>query len=240
MARDNVQPNDKWEFDADVAACFDDMLERSIPMYATMRALATRLAQEYALKATRPGYVVDLGCSRGGALAPLVATLPPPYAFAGLEVSPPMLECARQRFRSNSRVTIRDHDIRQGIPADIHPVNAALSILTLQFIPINYRQGVLRDVYKRLDPGGALIIVEKVLGRGAGIDATMVRLYHESKESSGYTREDIDRKRASLEGVLVPVTADWSVEGIRDAGFDEVDCFWRWMNFAGWLAVKAE
>ena len=31
---------------------------------------------------------------------------------------------------------------------------------------------------------------------------------------------------------------DRLAEGLRDAGFKEVDCFWRWMNFAAWVAIK--
>ena len=44
----------------------------------------------------------------------------------------------------------------------------------------------------------------------------------------------------SLEGVLVPVTAKWNEQLLRSAGFAEVDMFWRWMNFAGWVAVKPQ
>ena len=53
-----------------------------------------------------------------------------------------------------------------------------------------------------------------------------------------YTQEEIDRKRLSLEGVLVPVTAAWNEDMLRREGFRNVDCFWRWMNFAAWVAVK--
>ena len=48
----------------------------------------------------------------------------------------------------------------------------------------------------------------------------------------------IERKKESLEGVLVPVTADWNVELLKEAGFKHVDCYWRHLNFAGWVAVK--
>jgi tRNA (cmo5U34)-methyltransferase len=58
------------------------------------------------------------------------------------------------------------------------------------------------------------------------------------KAEHGYSREEIDRKRFSLEGVLVPVTARWNEELLAAAGFDQIDCFWRWMNFAGWVAVR--
>jgi len=55
---------------------------------------------------------------------------------------------------------------------------------------------------------------------------------------ANYTQEEVDRKRASLEGVLVPVTAPWNEDFLRTVGFWHVDCFWRWMNFAGWVAVR--
>jgi len=25
---------------------------------------------------------------------------------------------------------------------------------------------------------------------------------------------------------------------LKGAGFTTVDCFWRWMNFGGWIAIK--
>ena len=55
---------------------------------------------------------------------------------------------------------------------------------------------------------------------------------------NGYSAEEIERKRLSLEGVLVPVTARMNEDLLRSAGFDQVDCFWRWANFAGWLAIR--
>ena len=42
----------------------------------------------------------------------------------------------------------------------------------------------------------------------------------------------------TLEGVLVPVTARWNEELLHEEGFRSVDCFWRHLNFAGWVAVK--
>lgn len=227
---------DAWEFDEEVTRVFDDMLERSIPQYATMRSLVTDLAIAYA----RPGgHVVDLGCSRGEAIAPLVDRLGARNRFLGLEISAPMLAAARERFASwidAGVVRIDEWDLRTGYPPTAADVT--LAVLTLQFTPIEHRQRILRDVYRGTAPGGALILVEKVLGATAELDATLVELYWKLKRAAGYSDEDIRRKALSLEGKLVPVTAAWNVELLRMAGFDEVDCVWRWCNFAAWLAVR--
>jgi tRNA (cmo5U34)-methyltransferase len=89
-----------------------------------------------------------------------------------------------------------------------------------------------------LRPGGALILVEKVLGEDAAMDAMLAELYYEFKADNGYTQEAIARKRLSLEGVLVPLSAEWNRQLLKGAGFRHVECFWRSLNFCGLLAVN--
>lgn len=233
---DNTQPKGQWEFDAEVTQAFDDMLRRSIPQYEVMRTAVFNLGCKYIQRSTD---IVDLGCSRGEAFAPFIDKFGVSNRYIGIEVSEAMLTAARERFAGfikTGYVDIRNFDLRTGYP----PVRASLtlSVLTLQFTPIEYRQRILRDIFKSTTNGGALILVEKVLGGDAELDAQMVDLYYQLKGENGYTQDSIDRKRHSLEGVLVPVTAAWNEELLRQAGFQHVDCFWRWMNFAGWVAVK--
>lgn len=230
------KPDGRWAFDEHVTACFEDMLARSIPQYPVMRGLVTDLASRYRTKGTA---IVDLGCSRGDALAPLVDRFGAANHFVGIEVSPPMLAAARERFAGyidNGVVSIENRDLRFDYPDA--PASVTLSVLTLQFIPIEYRQAILAHAYEQTLPGGAFLLVEKVLGSTARIDATFVDRYLAMKRENGYGEEEITRKRYSLEGVLVPVTADWNVELLKSAGFRHVDCFFRWANFAGWLAVR--
>lgn len=227
---------DKWEFDASVTACFDDMLRRSIPQYDVMRQTVFDLASRYAQPKTA---IIDLGCSRGEALAPLIDKFGVYNRHIGVETSPPMLEACRARFKGLidvGVVEVLDMDLRQKFP----PATASvvLSVLTLQFIPINYRQHIVQKAYDHLTPGGCLLLVEKLLGSDATIDKVLTASYANLKAANGYSPDDIDRKALSLEGVLVPVTAAWNEELLKQAGFRHIDCFWRWMNFAGWLAVK--
>ena len=227
----------RWEFDASVATVFDDMLRRSIPQYEVMRQAVTQLATRYVRHNTD---IVDLGCSFGEALAPLVDHFGANCRYLGIEVAPPMLEAARARFRhliDSGVVRILELDLRASFPRVTASV--ILSVLTIQFTPIEHRLRILEDVYSSLLPGGALIIVEKVIGASAPLDRDLVEVYYEFKRASGYTNEEIERKRLSLQGVLVPVTARWNEDLLRIVGFRNLDCFWRWMNFAGWIAVKS-
>lgn len=228
----------KWAFDESVTACFDDMLARSIPHYDVMRKACFDLGRRYAQPKTD---IVDLGASRGEALAPFIREFGIQNRFVAVEISEPMRAAMHERFaglEDAGAVRILDTDLRRSFPR----VNASviLSVLTLQFTPIEYRQKIVESVYDGLMPGGAFIFVEKILGADAKLNDQMVETYYDLKRANGYSDESIERKRLSLEGVLVPVTARWNEELLRGAGFRRVDCFWRWFNFAGWIAVKSK
>lgn len=225
---DQVMPSGAWAFDASVTAVFDNMLARSIPQYEVMRTAVTDLA---VLNLPDDGGVlVDLGCSRGQALA-AVAAKRPFCRYVGVEISQPMAAAARENA---PYAEIMEIDLRNDYP-DL-AADVTLSVLALQFIPIEHRQRILRNVCHHTRR--AFVLVEKVLGSSAQLDEDFIKLYYALKGSNGYSPEQIERKRLSLEGVLVPVTAEFNQRLLHAAGFSQVDCFWRWMNFAGWIAIK--
>jgi len=229
-------PKGQWEFDEKVTECFEDMLERSIPQYQVMRAAVLAIGARYVQPRT---HIVDLGASRGSAIDPFIKRFGAANQYTAVEISEPMLNTLRERFKGwtdSGMVEVLDSDLRHEFP----PAQASLilSVFTLQFIPIEYRQQLVRQIYEHLAPGGALIVVEKILGDTAELDEVLVEEYLAFKAKSGYSQDEIDRKRLSLEGVLVPLTAEWNETLLKRCGFQQADCFWRWMNFAAWVAVK--
>ena len=233
---DQVNPGKHWRFDEEVTAVFDDMLSRSIPQHEVMRQAITSVASRYLQPKTT---VVDLGTSRGEAIAALLDRYGAHNFFVGVEASEPMLAACRHRFKkwiSAGVVDIRKMDLRVDYPKV--KASVTLSVLTLQFVPLEHRQRLVERVYENTLSGGAFVLVEKVLGCSSEVNSLMVDRYHQLKFEHGYSMEQVERKRLSLEGVLVPVTAAWNEDLLRTAGFRQVDCFWRWMNFAAWVAVK--
>ncbi len=255
MNVDTTMPEGKWEFNEPVAAVFDNMLQNSIPSYDRMRYLTYRLGRRFV---TPGSAIVDLGASLGRAIEPFCAEFgeyiyhhagdrPEPDSETGnlyccYEVAPAMLERLRENevlkrakayVSSESLVEVDTFRYSEQVECSL-----ILSVLTLQFTPIEHRQHILDKVYDSLRPGGAFILVEKVLGDDNFLDKLLVDTYYQMKGGNGYSQESIATKRKSLEGVLVPVKAAWNEELLRKAGFGRVECFYRDLNFAGWIAVK--
>ena len=155
--------------------------------------------------------------------------------YTAVENAPAMLEVLRERF--DDRVEIVDADLRDYVPPRT-AFDLVLSVLTVQFTPIEYRHAILRRVYDALDTAGGFVFVEKVLATNARLDRILTNAYYELKRDNGYTAEQIDAKRRSLEGVLVPVTAEMNESLLRAAGFSDVEMIWRSGPFAGWVALK--
>lgn len=230
---DNINEiNGKWEFDENVTKVFGNMLSRSIPSYETMRELVFDLGKHFVKRGSR---VVDMGCSNGLSIERFVSEFPDAQ-FHLCDVSEPMLKACEKRFSNCLNVYTWNNDLRRGLPN--FNFDLALSILTLQFTPIEYRQSILQEVYDKLNDGGAFIIVEKVLGNSAKIDNLFIEEYYNMKKENGYTQEQIANKRKSLEGVLVPLTASFNEHLLHQVGFKYVDCFYRHLNFCGWIAIK--
>lgn len=232
---DNLIPAaGKWAFDENVTQVFDAMLENSIPGYADMRTWVTRFAQRFI--PMDGGVVVDIGASRGDALAPLLV-LRPLCRFLAVEVSEPMRRTMAARF-AGQPVTVRGDDLRYDHSVFDQPIDVVLSVLTLMFIPIEHRTRLVNRIFENLRPGGAFLLVEKTIQQDPLLDEIFNQEYYRFKADNGYTAEAIYRKKLSLEGVLVPLTQQWNEDTLRAAGFRHVQVFWRAANFCGILAVK--
>lgn len=241
--KDSVMPEGKWEFDEKVTDCFEDMLSRSIPQYDLMRESSANLVYDVIKnsKCKKESFnVLDIGCSDGLMIEKLMNKFNGEGHYTGVDISEPMLKKAKYRFLDdiiNRRVKIENCDLRTDFPNGIY--DAVTSVLSIQFTPIEYRQHIIQNIYNSLSSAnGCFIMVEKVLGNTDNINKLFVKNYYDMKKQNGYTEEQIERKRLSLEGVLVPVTSDWNVDLLKQAGFRQVDVFWKWMNFVGYIAFK--
>ena len=233
MNRDNVNPiNKKWEFNEEVTNVFGDMISRSIPNYETMRQLCFMIGRNFI---GENGTISDVGCSNGLASEKFIENFPNAN-FVLSDVSQPMINACKDKYKDFKNVNVIYHDLRNGIPTLNNDL--IISSLTLQFTPIEYRWNIMKSIFDSLRDGGALILVEKVLGNSANIDNLLVKEYYNIKREHGYSEELIQNKRKSLEGVLVPLTIDTNEHLMTMCGFNEIDCFWRCLNFCAWVAIK--
>ena len=235
--KDEIMPNSRWIFSADVADCFDDMLKRSIPHYDDMRELIYAIGRNFVVPDTT---IIDIGCSNGLNISPFINNFGKNNKYALIDVSEPMLDKVRLKYADlikDGVVNVHNMDVTKELP--LCKTRLIMSVLSLQFTPIEYRQSTIQAIYDLLEPGGAFIFVEKVIGDTSQLDKLFVNEYYSLKSKNGYSQEAIDAKRKSLEFSLVPVKEKYNVDMLLQSGFKSVECFWRALNFAGFIAIKS-
>lgn len=228
-----------FNFGEKTAEVFDDMLDRSIPMYRELQRMLKEIAAEFAENGS---CVYDLGCSTGITLESLrdgISAAGKQVNLIGVDYSQPMLERARDRFAG-----LPDIDQPQLIHGDLNRScvieNASVVILnlTLQFIRPLYRDTLIKRIGEGLNDKGCLILVEKVLCDDSVLNRAFIKFYYDMKRRNGYSETEIAQKREALENVLVPYRMAENIELLKRNGFAEVDTFFKWYNFAGIVAIK--
>ena len=223
----------QFEFDADVAAVFDDMLQRSVPFYKEVLKLTSHFA---ALYVGENGRVYDLGCSTASQLLDIERTLENPAELIGIDNADAMLEQAHRKIDAfGSKVEAVKGDILT------HPYKEAdvmLSNYTLQFIRPLEREKLVETVYGNLKEGGAFIFSEKVISEDKKLNKELIECYYDYKKAQGYSEYEIAQKREALENVLVPYTADENMTMCKRSGFKHCEMIFRWANFATFIAIK--
>lgn len=223
-----------FEFNEDVANVFDDMLERSIPLYTPLQQTITDLCR---LMATDSSHIYDIGCSTGTTIHHLSHSLSPHIKLHGVDASEHMIKKATSRCAHlpNVQFSVSDLTVHPSFPnADILILN-----LVLQFIPIEKRQPILTHCLSELQPNGCLVLVEKIMHPSSIIQSIYTSNYHQFKEKNGYSKQEIINKAASLKNVLHPLSIDDNMTLLKSVGFSNVATFFQWMNFVGIIAINA-
>lgn len=231
-----IEKSSDFKFDSAVVNVFDDMVVRSVPYYLELQRMITEIARDYA----KPGTALyDLGCSTGTTMFSLNTVLDDSVKFVGVDDSSQMLERCRKNFIEmdiKRPLQLLNTDLNKHV--DIKNASVVVLCLTLQFVrPIN-RLKLLQNIHNQLNPHGCIILVEKVLGESTEFNRQFIRYYYDMKRRNNYDDMEIAQKREALENVLIPYKSSENLQLLLDAGFHSCETFFKWHNFAGFVALK--
>jgi len=223
-----------FRFDANVVKVFDDMVRRSVPGYDSMIQMIGLIARMYGQENTN---YYDLGSSTGAiSLSIALNNKHKNNQFFAIDNSEDMVNQCKKNL--NNKV-----NNLQAICADINQINiqnASIVVLnlTLQFIGVELRSNLIKKIYDGLNPGGVLIISEKIHFENKQIQNQITKLHMDFKRENGYSELEIANKRQAIENVLITETEEEHLKRLRDCGFNDTSCFFQCLNFVSFLSVK--
>ncbi len=225
-----------FRFDEKVAAVFPDMIQRSVPGYAEIIHGIQSIAQKYVMANT---LCYDLGCSLGAAsLAMSQGIKAEGCRVIGIDNSSAMVNRCKlfvEAYHHTTPIEIFCNDLQNQ-----ELKNASMVVLnfTLQFIAQEERQAIIDRIYQGLNPGGVLVLSEKVGSESSAINELLIELHHDFKRANGYSELEISQKRNALENVLIPDSLKQHFQRLKNSGFQHMDVWQKHFNFCSILAIK--
>jgi len=223
-----------------VAKTFLTGVRGGIPFAAEQAKVLLRLLGSLDRPITR---FIDLGCG-DGALAAVITENYPAASGTLVDFSAPMLEQARKRFEGAGNVKIVEGDFGsqawvEKVKAD-SPFDAIVSGFAIHHQNDRNKKRIYTEALSLLAPGGLFLNLEHVASRSEWgktiadeVFIDSVFEYNRKKGTEG-TREDVVREfferpdKDANQLTPVEVQCEW----LRDAGFIDVDCFFKAFELA--------
>ncbi|CBG40542.1 carboxy-S-adenosyl-L-methionine synthase CmoA [Helicobacter mustelae] len=225
----------QFDFNAEVASVFDDMLSRSIPYYKNTLELCIDFIKNH-LKHLSSPIIYDLGSSTGNFLLALHERLQLPDAkMYGIDSSLAMIQTATQKARAYAApIEFLCEDFLQ---KDFGDCDVIVAHYTLQFVRPLHREKLVKKISESLQKKqGIFLLSEKMSSGDKWMDKAMIERYYQFKQEQGYSQNEITKKREALENVLIPYSLEENFEMLRNAGFQSIEVLFKWVNFGTLIA----
>ena len=228
-----------WQ-DPAVAHLFLDNRRAAVPHGSEQIRLMREVIRELLGTPTR---VLDLGCGDGILTRAVLADAPQAQAVL-IDHSPPMLERARVALADlGDRVRLIRADLDDPLASLVEPpFDLVVSGFAIHHLPTPRKRSLYAEIFAVLAPGGLFVHIEHVASATPRLEGLFDRLYidhmaaHNARPREAVSHEYHTRPDKG-ENKLEPVWVQ--LEWLREIGFTEVDCLFKWLELAVFVGRHA-
>jgi tRNA (cmo5U34)-methyltransferase len=180
--------------------------------------------------------IVELGVGSGDLTAEVLQRFPEAGVEA-IDLSPKMLEVAGQRLLPyKDRVNLIHSDF--GTYEFMREYDLAISSMALHHLPDKDKLKLMKSIHRSLKEEGVFIFGDLVQSPSSYLDKKFFRIWKNYLRLNGLSRDEIEtRVKGSLNNDL-PATLPELLHWMKEAGFRDVDCLWKYFNHAVVVGIK--
>lgn len=213
------------------AADYDRPRRQLVPYFDDFYGTALSLIPH---PADSPIRVLDLGAGTG-LLSALVAEVFPQASFTLVDISTEMLAKARARFADRPGFGFRVLDLAADPLEGEYDV--AVSALALHHLEHPDLAKAFRNIYGALVSGGVFINADQTLGSSPENERQFDQAWHRDIRAQGSSEADVTAAVERMKADKTATLAD-QLAWLREAGFIDVECWYRRYRFAVYSGQK--
>lgn len=166
--------------------------------------------------------MLDLGTGDGRLMSLLKIDRPSATGIA-LDFSPIMVEKAQARFQGDDSIQVMNHNLDDTLP-DLGKFDAIVSSFAIHHVTHDRKQSLYQEIFHLLNPGSVFANLEHVASPNQKIHIQFLT-------KIGYTPENEDPSNKLLD-------VETQLGYLREIGFADVDCYWKWLELALLIGIK--
>ncbi|MEK6591153.1 MAG: class I SAM-dependent methyltransferase [Nitrospinota bacterium] len=174
--------------------------------------------------------ILELGTGTG-TLTEMVLSSYPRAQLTGIDLTDEMLLQAEEKLkRFKNRFILMRGDF-SAITLNSN-YDAVISSLSIHHLTPDSKKKLYKKIYKYLKKGGVFINADMVKSESQSIHALYMKLWKDFMRAGKVDEEYMKRRFEGVKKVDIYDTAEDQLSWLKKAGFEDVDVFWKYWNFA--------
>jgi len=210
---------------------YDKQRKKLIPCFEDFYKISVSMA----VSSSENPSVLDIGAGTG-LFSSFLLEKYPNASFTLIDISEKMLEVAKTRFRDLENIKFIADDYTKYDFGD-ERYDVIISALSIHHLEDEQKRELYKKCYSILNFNGIFINAEQVLGETSYLDSFYKKEWKSSIERSDLPKEEViagyERMKLDKEA-----TMNHQLSWLKEAGFSDVDCVYKYYNFAVFFGRK--
>lgn len=208
----------------EISKKYDEQRKKFIPCFDDFYRVSVSMAS---VNMENPK-ILDIGAGTGLLSAFLIERYPD-ASFTLIDISEKMLDVAKDRFRGNSNVKYIVADYSKH--SFVEKYDMVVSALSIHHLEDEEKKELYKKSYSLLKQNGIIINADQVHGETPFIETLNKKIWKHYIENSGLPEEEIlagyERTKLDKDSTL-----DQQINWLKEAGFCDVSCIYKFYQFA--------
>ena len=165
---------------------------------------------------------------KNGRLLKMIKIIRPNVEGVAVDISPTMLKAARENFAGDQSIKVVEHDLNNPLlKSKLGTFDIIVTSLTIHHLTHKRKHSIYDEIYSLLNQGGIFCNLEH-------IDSPTRSLHEHFLHSVGDTIARFARDEYSDRLLSMDTQLCW----LKQIGFVDVDCYWKWLELALLIGMK--